>query len=126
MMTQNNSNKNFYSNGLSHVRAATDAVSNLLYLYCLSVSCVTEEGRIQTEIQRGVFFQVLKYLFRDHPSNAVLCETIAELEKDMLELNHEATIQWILAMTTYQPIVKESQGGVPEMPVMKKLFGFDK
>ena len=96
------------------------------YSYCLSVSCVTEEGRIQTEIQRGVFFQVLKYLFRDHPSNAVLCETIAELEKDMLELNHEATIQWISAMTTYQPIVKESQGGVPEMPVMKKLFGFDK
>ena len=32
MMTQNNSNKNFYSNGLSHVRVATDAVSNSLTL----------------------------------------------------------------------------------------------
>ena len=44
MMTQNNSNKNFYSNGLSHFRVATDAVSNLLILI-LPFSFLCDRGR---------------------------------------------------------------------------------
>ena len=73
-----------------------------------------------------MLFEVLKYLFRDHPSNADLRETIAQMEDEMLQLNHETTIQWALVMTTYQPIVRESQGEIVEMPVMKKLYGCDK
>ena len=86
---------------------------------------MTEEGKIHIEIQRSIMFQALQYLTRKHGSTDIrLFNDFAEIEKDMLDLDREHTIQWIFLYTRYHSIISETFNDTVDMPLMRVLYDY--
>ena len=70
-------------------------------------------------------FQALQYLTRKHSStDNRLFDDFAEIEKDMLDLDREHTIQWIFLYTRYHSIISETFNDTVDMPLMRVLYDY--